>query len=134
MKKVILLILVVGLALSLTGATCLQNVQEIACNPPPAVLASVNAAAPIIAYAITLLVKGSDEWATAVNAQAAVTALQAGVCISLKQLNGLIAFLNGETFKRAEAKVMMARWINRDQVRTVNVAPLEEWAAKFPRK
>lgn len=132
MKKSLILCLIIGLAFSVTGATCMKSVQGVACNPPASVLVVAAAAAPIIAIAINMLIPGSEAWATAANAQGAITALQGGICISATQLNNLIAFLQSNVFKTAQAKAMAKRVIlDKGTIQVVNVQPLIEWADKF---
>lgn len=132
MKKIMLLCLIVGLTFGIMGATCSTNILKVICDPPPAVLAVVGIAAPFVAYALSILVEGSTEWATAANVDATITAIQKSICVSGDQLTELITFLKSDTYKSAEAKMMMTKWIHRapasKMVSAADIATLEEWA------
>ena len=107
MKKIMVLCCIIALALGVAGATCMQNVQETACNPPASVIAVAQAAAPLVAVAINMAIPGSVAYVTAVTVQGAVTAILGGACVSLTQLNALIAWLQSDTAKALQAKAMV---------------------------
>lgn len=104
MKKLILVVLIIGFVLSLTGATCLKQVQDKVCSPPPEVMAVVNAVAPAVGLIIATAVPGSASFVTAVANQQTITAIQGGVCVSVTQLNNLIAFIQGLNQAKAGVK------------------------------
>jgi hypothetical protein len=111
-------------------SNCLESMNELACNPPASVLVVAAAAAPIIAILINTLLPGSEEWATAANAQAAITAIQKGVCISTKQLAALIVFLESNVFKTAQGQMITRRVILKTgAIQVVDVKPLKDWQA-----
>ena len=126
MKKLAILILVISMALSFTGASCLTNIQQILCNPPANVVAVANAAAPVIAMIINLAVPGSAAWVNANNAAAIVSAIQSRVCIGITQLNTLIAFLESSMFKQAQTKAMVGKKL---VPVPLNIQPLRDWKA-----
>jgi amino acid transporter len=107
MKKILVLCLIIAVGLGVTGATCLQNVQDKVCNPPADVIAVVNAAAPLVAIAINIAVPGSAVYVNAVSVMATVTAIQGGACVSMTQLNALIVWLQSDEAKSLQAKAMV---------------------------
>ena len=124
MKKLAILILVISMSLSFTGASCLNNTQQILCNPPANVVAVANAAAPVIAMIINLSVPGSAAWVNANNAAGIVSTIQSRVCIGITQLNTLIAFLESSIFKQAQTKAMVGKKL---VPVPLNIQPLRDW-------
>jgi hypothetical protein len=105
-------------------ANCLsftQDVQKFVCNPPPEVQAIVNTAEPFIVAAVAIAVPGSLAYIQAVEALGGMTAIQAGVCATVTQINALIALMSGDQAKAFQTKAMRP---------TFNVAPLQAWLAK----
>jgi hypothetical protein len=129
MKKILVLCMVVALAFGATGATCLQQVATQACNPPPAVIAVVQAAAPLVAIAITTFIPGSAQYVNAVAVQGVVTAILGGACVSLTQLNNLIAWLQSDDAKVIQVKAMVKAGPMKAQA--INIQPLVDWAGTF---
>jgi hypothetical protein len=125
MKKIVILCLIVALAFGATGATCMQTAQDRVCNPPQNVIAVVNAAAPLVAIAINMAVPGSAAFVNAVSVQGAITAIQGGVCVSLGQLNNLIAWLQSDAVKELQAKAMLKAGPARAMA--LDPAPLIAW-------
>ena len=125
MKKLIVLLAIVALAFSTTGATCLQNVQDKVCNPPADVIAVANAAAPLVAIAINIAVPGSTVYVNAVSVMAAVTAIQGGVCVSVTQLNALISWLQSDEAKTLQEKAMVKA--GPAKTAALDPAPLIAW-------
>ena len=107
MKKIMVLCMLVALAFGVTGATCTGQVQEMACNPPASVITVAQAAAPLVAVAINMAIPGSAAYVNAVTVQGAVDALLGGACVSLTQLNALIAWMQSDTAKTLQAKAMV---------------------------
>jgi len=125
MKRIAILCLIVAMGLGVTGATCLQNVQDRVCNPPQAVIDVANAAAPLVAMAIQIALPGSAAYVNAVSVQAAITAIQGGACVSVTQLNNLIAWLQSEQAQTLAAKAMVKAGPARAMA--INVQPLISW-------
>ena len=107
MKKILILCCLIALAFGATGATCMQSVQNVACNPPANVIAVAQAAAPLVAIAINMAIPGSDAYVTAVTISGAVTAILGGACVSLTQINALIAWLQSDQVKMLQVKAMV---------------------------
>ena len=107
MKKLLVLCLIIAVGLGVSGATCMQNVQDTVCNPPASVIAVANAAAPLVAIAINMALPGSAAFINAVTVQGAITAIQGGACVSTTQLNALIAWLQGNDAKTLQAKAQV---------------------------
>jgi hypothetical protein len=126
MRKLLTLLLILALAFSVTGATCMQNIQTKACDPPAAVLAALPAAITVIKIALSTFVPGTAEYLAAVDASAVASSLEVGVCVSVTQLNALIAFLQSDNAKVIETKAMVKAGPMR--ARAVNVAPFVAWA------
>ena len=61
----------------------------------------------------------------AVTVQGAITAIQGGVCVSVTQLNNLIAWLQSEESKTIQAKAMVKAGPVKATV--INVQPLIDW-------
>jgi hypothetical protein len=129
MNKIMVLCLIVALAFGASGATCMQNVQTQACNPPAAVTAVITGIVELAKFAVSTFVPGTQEYMDAVSAEATATAIEAGVCISTTQLNNLIAWVNSMSSKAAQNKMMVKAGPMRAKV--VNVAPLQAWADTF---
>ena len=126
MKKIMILCLAVAIVFGAMGATCMQNVQSNVCNPPQSVIDIANAAAPLIAIAITMALPGSAAYVTAVTVQGAITAIQGGACVSITQLNALIAWLQSNDAKTLQAKAMVKAGPMK-AVAPINVQPLIDW-------
>ena len=133
MKKLSILILIVGLAFTVSGVTCMLNLQKNICNPPPAVLAVANATAPLISIAISMALPGSAVYVNAVSVMAAVTAIQGGVCLSLTQLNNLIAWLQSDEAKSLQTKAMYKAGPMKAQA-VIDPAPLIAWRDKTTKR
>ena len=133
MKKLAILLLIIGLGLSLTGATCMQNVQNMVCNPPAAVMAIIGPAAPIIASILNIAIPGTSVFINAANAQGWINTIQNTGCISLTDLNNLIAYFQGADFTQGQAIVAKAQiakgFLAAPIPKKINVAPLVDWAA-----
>ena len=120
MKRLLILITIVGLTLSLTGATCLQNVQTKVCNPPADVMVVANMAVTLLETALAAFVPGSAAYVALLGPYATATAIQGGVCVSVTQLNNLIAYLQSPP-----ATKMMAK-----RKAVLNVQALIDWRDK----
>ena len=83
------------------------GLQTAACNPPANVIAVAQAAAPLVATAINMFIPGSVAYVTAVTVQGAVTAILGGACVTLTQLDNLIAWLQSDAAKTLQAKAMV---------------------------
>lgn len=128
MKKLAILILITSMALSFTGASCLNQAQDMACNPPANVIALANAAAPVIAMILNLAVPGSAAWINAANAAAYMTTLRRGACISMTQLNELINFLSSPQVKSAQVAMRAKVITGKAQVvPSLDVQALVDW-------
>jgi hypothetical protein len=110
----------------IAGCAFLQTVQDKVCNPPQAVIDVVSAASPLISVAVGLAVPGSEEYITAVALQAAATAILAGTCVTLTQLNNLIAWFQSDKAKSLAAKMAMAK-IGPVKAALLDPAPLIAW-------
>ena len=126
MKKVMVLCLIVALAFGATGATCMQTVQNDICNPPASVIAVAQAAAPLIATAINLAIPGSSAYVTAVTVQAVTTAILGGACVSVTQLNALIAWLQSSDAKALQVKAQVKAGPMKATA-FIDVSPLIAW-------
>jgi hypothetical protein len=125
MKKVLVLCLVIAVALGVSGATCMQQIQDRVCNPPASVIAVANAASPLVAIAINIALPGSAAYVTAVSVQGAITAIQGGVCVSVTQLNALIAWLQSDEIQALQTKQMLKA--GPMQAVVISVQPLIDW-------
>lgn len=115
MRKVVLALilsaamLVAGCCTGADGSksfmNCMRSAQTILCNPPADVVQAVNYVAPVIAMILNTAVPGTAAYINAVTAQQVVTALQAGACVTLTQLNQLIAYMQSDVFKTEVAKL-----------------------------
>lgn len=104
------------------------SAQGIACNPPANVIAVAKVAAPLIEIALAMIVPGTAAYLAAVDASAVVNAIQKGICVSVKQLNSLIAFLSSDAAKSARIKqVKMAAGL-KAMPAPINLQPLVDWA------
>ena len=126
MKKIIVLCLILSLAFGATGATCMQNVQTQACNPPAAVVSALPAAVSLIKIALSVFVPGTAAYLAAVDASAVATSIESGVCVSVTQLNNLIAFLQSKDVQTLQTKAMLKAGPMKAQV--INVQPFVDWA------
>ncbi len=122
MKKALILIMAVAL-LSSGCAGFLkfsQQAQEKLCNPPEAVMTVIKGAAEVVKSILAIAVPGSQLYVSAVEAGQVVDAIQGGACVTVTQLNNLIAFLQSDAAQKAMA----------GQKVFVNVQPLQDWASK----
>ena len=126
MRKIAILCLVVAVAFGAMGATCMRNVQEVICNPPQAVIDVANAAAPLVAIAITMALPGSAAYVNAVAVQGAITAIQGGACVSITQLNNLIAWLQSDEAQGLQVKAMLKAGPAKATA-PISVQPLIDW-------
>jgi hypothetical protein len=126
MKKIMVLCLVIALAFGASGATCLQNVQTNACNPPAAVIAILPAAISIITTALSVFVPGTAPYLAAVNSSAVANSIEVGICVSALQLNALIAFLQSQETKTVQTKMMMKAGPAR--AKALDISPLVAWS------
>jgi len=129
MKKIMVLCLIIAMAFGATGATCMQNIQTQACNPPAAVISMLPVAITIITMALSAFVPGTAAYLAAVNASAVANSIEVGVCVSVTQLNALIAFLQSSDVKSLQTKAMVKA--GPMKARALNIQPLQDWAATF---
>jgi hypothetical protein len=145
MKKILVLIVVLAImALALAGcctktdangiatksfSNCLASASNVACNPTPAVIATVQAAVTIISTAISLAVPGTAAWVAAMDAQNIASIILSGACVTTTQLDSLITWLSSDAAKVAQAQVAAKK------IKTVgiamtplNIQPLINWA------
>ncbi|MHB8084292.1 MAG: hypothetical protein ACYDHZ_00500 [Dehalococcoidia bacterium] len=136
MKNLMILVLAIGLMLAgccprtndSTGVTtksftnCLATAQTMVCNPSPAVMAVINAAAPFLAQELNILVPGSKDYVTAENAQAVILSIQAVGCTSVTSLNTLIAYL------QSVLATQHAKGVYRVIQPPFDVQPLVDWS------
>lgn len=120
------IILVCVLALVLAGGCAGlqqggQNVEEWICNPPENVVALVNQGEPFLVALLATLVPGSAAYVQAFEAFGGMTAVQAGVCATVKQVNALIEVLSGLQAKGFQAKA---------KAPALDVQVLKDWLAK----
>ena len=99
--------------------------QKIACSPPASVITVAEAAAPLVAVAVNMLVPGSAAYVNAVTVSGAVTAILGGACVSLTQLNAVIAWLQSDESKTLQAKAMVKAGPARAVA--LNPQPLLDW-------
>jgi len=126
MKKLLVLITIIALALGASGATCMNSVQKVACNPPAAVITALPVAIQLITIALSTFVPGSAAYLAAVDASAAARSIEAGICISATQLSALIAFLQSNDVKSLQAKSNLKAGPAKAQV--VNISAFQDWA------
>ena len=126
MKRIMVLCLAVAVLFGAMGATCMQNVQDAVCDPPQSVIDIANAAAPLVAAVIATLVPGSEEYVTAVTVQAAITAIQGGACVTVTQINTLIAWLQSDEAVSMQMKAM-AKAGPAKAKSLISVQPLISW-------
>lgn len=127
MKKFKLAVcILLALVLTVSGCAFLKVVQDKVCNPPAGVMALINSAAPVVAAIIAAAVPGSAVYVAAVANQQTITAIQAGVCVSLTQLNNLIDFLQSPEVQQAQLKMMAGK----KAAAPINVQPLVDWRDK----
>jgi hypothetical protein len=120
-----ILLLIVALAFGATGATCMQQIQTQACNPPAAVISMLPVAITIITMALSTFVPGTAAYLAAVNASAVANSIEVGVCVGVTQLDALIAFLQSSDVKSIQTKAMVKAGPMRAQA--LNVQPLIDW-------
>ncbi len=125
MKKILILCLIIAVGLGVSGATCLNNLQDNICNPPPAVISAVQAAAPVVAFIINQAREDSDEYITAVAVQGVVTSILAGACVSVTQLNNLIAWLDSNQGQAAVAESNLKA--GPMKAKAINIQALRDW-------
>jgi hypothetical protein len=128
-KRLLVLCIIVAMGFSVTGATCLKSVQSTVCAPPPNVMALAKQVAPIIQMVIMMAVPGSAAYVAAVDAAGIVDYIQNGLCISIKQLNNLIAFLQTDEVKLAQNRMMIKRGPAKAQA--LDIQPFIAWRASF---
>jgi len=104
MRKYLAVLMIVAMAMN--GCAALQTAQDIACNPPQAVIDVANAAAPLVAVAVNIALPGSAAYVIAVTVQGAITAIQAGACVTLTQINAVIAWLQSDEAKALQTQAM----------------------------
>lgn len=119
MKKFLVAMMVVTMTVS--GCSFLQTTQDTFCNPPADVIAVANAAAPLVAVAISIAVPGSAVYVNAVSVMAAITAIQGGACVSLTQLNTLIAWIQSDEAKSIQTKALIK------VIAPISAQPLLDW-------
>ena len=129
MKKVAILCMIVAMAFGATGATCMQNVATQACDPPVAVTAVITSIVTLAKFGVSYFVPGTQDYMDAVSAEGVATSIEAGVCVSVTQLNNLIAWVNSMSTKSLQTKAMVKAGPMKAQV--INVAPLQAWADTF---
>lgn len=120
------IVMVFGINLTTIGCSFLQTVQDMLCNPSQSVIDVATAASPLVAIAINIAVPGSAAYVNAVSVQAAITAIQGGACVSLTQLNVLIAWLQSDEAKTLQQQVMVKEGPSRATV-LIDVTPLISW-------
>ena len=126
MKKILVLLVIVALAFGASGATCMNSVATTACNPPTAVISALPAAISLIKIALSVFVPGTATYMAAVDASAVATSIESGVCVSVTQLNNLIAFLQSKDVQTLQTKAMLKAGPMKAQV--INVQPFVDWA------
>lgn len=105
------------------------SAQTMACNPTPAVVEVVTAAVPILATAVSIAVPGTQAWVAAYGAQNIANVILSGACVSLDQLNALIAYLSSDAAKVAQAKMAVVKMKKGVAVtRPLDINPLVIWA------
>jgi hypothetical protein len=124
MKKLMVVLTIV--ALMFTGCSFLQTVQDTLCNPPQSVIDVATAASPLVAIAINIAVPGSAVYVNAVSVQAAITAIQGGACVSLTQLNALIAWLQSDEAKSLQVQAQVKAGPAKAKA-PINIQPLLNW-------
>lgn len=122
MKKLLAVMMILAL---IGGCSFLQTAQDTICNPPQSVIAVANAAAPLVAIAINMTLPGSASYVNAVTVQGAITAIQGGACVSLTQLNNLIAWLQSNEAQQLQAKAMLKA--GPMKALAISVQPLIDW-------
>jgi hypothetical protein len=122
MKKYLAILAIVALV---SGCAFLQTAQDTICNPPQSVITVANAAAPLVAIAINMAGPGSAAYVNAVTVQGAITAIQGGACVSLTQLNALIAWLQSDEAQTLQTKAMIK--VGPMKAVAINVQPLIDW-------
>ena len=144
MKKIMALIVVLfltGLALSgccsktdangiitKSFSNCLTSASNVACNPTPAVIATVQAGVVIIQTGISLAAPGTAAWVAAMDAQNVANIILSGACVSTTQLNNLIAWLSSDAAKIAQANVAAKKMKATGAVMTpMDINPLIDW-------
>jgi hypothetical protein len=142
MKKLVLLIMVVALPLAgcctktdangivtKSFSNCLSSASNVACNPTPAVIATVQAAVVIIQTGVSLAVPGTAAWVAAMDAQNVANIVLSGACVSTTQLNNLITWLSSDAAKVAQANVATKKMKATGAVMTpLDINPLINWA------
>lgn len=109
-----------------TTAGAINTVQTIACDPPAAVIAILPAAISLIMVAVSTFVPGSAAYLAAVNASTVANLIETGICVSVTQLNSLIAFLQSGDVKTIQTKAMVKA--GPMKAKALNVTPLQDWA------
>ena len=113
-------------------SNCFKVAQDKACNPPAAVMAIVNMAAPLLVTFLNLAVPGTTAYINAANALVAVKTIQNTGCILLTDLNNLIAYLQSADFAQAQNMVAAAEMKKGLKAQPpIDAQPLVDWRAKY---
>lgn len=115
MKKLVFLFLVIFLGMSLTGATCMSNIQKVLCSPTPeqrATAASVKqfiASGAVIAGPMVIkTATGLDVTVTYEQAIGALSAVEAGLCVGATDLQLALEWFAAITAVPAKEVLKMA--------------------------
>jgi hypothetical protein len=107
---------------------CLKAAQDKICNPPAVVIDMAKLAAPIIKTAISLLVPGSAEYLAAIDSAAAIDSILNTGCVGITNLNKLVAFLQTDAFKNAQAVSAVAKMKMAGAMTSpISVQPFIDW-------
>jgi len=126
MRKIMVLCLVIALAFGATGATCKNfwiGAQDKVCNAPANVMAVIDGIITVAELGVATFVPGSAAYIAAIQSFGTATSIKDGLCVSLTQLNALIAYVQSQPAlrKKAMAKVDPAKAV------AINVQPLIDW-------
>lgn len=105
---------------------CLKKVQDMVCNPPAAVMALINTAAPFVTAIVNTAVPGTVAYINAQNALNAINSIKEFGCLSMTSLASLVSFLESEAFT---SKVAAAKGVKPGMV-VFDTSPLKVWAEK----
>ena len=109
-------------------SNCLSSSQDMVCSPSPAVMATLAAAGPILTYLAAILAPGSELLVGILTSQATINSIQAGLCVTVTELNNLIKVLSSSEVALAQAQLTkQAFTMKKAAPNTVNVQPLVDW-------
>lgn len=109
-------------------SNCLDDVETVLCNPPQVVMDVAQLADPILQMLLKGLAPDSELYDKVVSSISVVSFIQQGLCVTVHQVNNLIAVLGTPEAKMAEVQLAKRSLVMMKAVPAqVNVKVLENW-------